>query len=119
MPTHFHLLIRVAAVSVSELMHLALGRCSQYFNYRRETFGSVFQPRFKDNLIENDRYLMNTMRYIHLNPVQARLVAAPEYWHGPAIELSLEQKIHLLMCRPLWRSSIGTLNGPALSTRNS
>jgi len=80
MPNHFHLLVRVADTPLADLMQAALARYSQYFNFRRGTFGSVFQPRYKANLIDSNAYFFEALRYIHLNPTAAGLVSRPEDW---------------------------------------
>jgi REP element-mobilizing transposase RayT len=80
MPNHFHLLIEVEKFAISTIMHRLLTRYCKYFNIRRRRFGHVFQSRFKAILCDKDAYLLELLRYIHLNPVRARLVAGPELW---------------------------------------
>ncbi|MCL5781098.1 MAG: hypothetical protein M1119_09445 [Firmicutes bacterium] len=45
-----------------------------YFNRKYERCGHLFQDRFKSEVIDNDQYLLEVTRYIHLNPVQANMV---------------------------------------------
>lgn len=80
MPNHFHLLVQVGETPLSTLMQIALARYSQYFNFRRATFGSVFQPRYNANLIDSNAYLLQCLRYMHLNPVSAGLAADAQDW---------------------------------------
>jgi putative transposase len=40
----------------------------------------LFQGRYKADLIEDEAYYWTVSRYIHLNPVRARLVAHPSDW---------------------------------------
>ena len=80
MPNHFHLLLEVDKFSISAIMHRLLTRYRKYFNIRRRRFGHVFQSRFKAILCDKDTYLLELLRYIHLNPVRARLVSGPELW---------------------------------------
>ena len=49
-------------------------------NKRYRRCGSIFQGRFQAILIDNDAYVLNLSRYIHLNPVKAGLVKRPEEW---------------------------------------
>jgi hypothetical protein len=51
---------------------------SQYFNRRYKRTGHLFQGRYKALLIDADSYLLELMRYIHLNPIRAGMVARPE-----------------------------------------
>jgi len=48
-----------------------------YFNRKRSRHGHLFQKRFKAILIDADAYLKHLSRYIHLNPVRAKLVSSP------------------------------------------
>jgi hypothetical protein len=51
---------------------------SQYFNLRHRKTGHVFEGRYKAILCQKDEYLLQLIRYIHLNPVRAGLVRSPE-----------------------------------------
>jgi hypothetical protein len=48
-----------------------------YFNKKRQRSGHLFQGRFKAILVDADAYLEQLSRYIHLNPVQAKIVGTP------------------------------------------
>src|SRR3989339_1946333 len=74
MPNHFHLLIRTGTKSLSELMHKLLTGYAVYFNTRYEGSGYLYQNRYKSILCQEDHYLLELVRYIHLNPLRARLV---------------------------------------------
>jgi hypothetical protein len=50
---------------------------AQRFNFRHERVGHLFQGRYKAFLVQDERYLFALLRYIHLNPVRARLVDRP------------------------------------------
>jgi hypothetical protein len=51
---------------------------TQYFNRIHRTVGHLFQGRYKAIVCEQDRYLLALIRYIHLNPVRAKLVTRPD-----------------------------------------
>ena len=59
-------------------MHRVLTGYSQYYNRRYHRVGHLFQGRHKAILCQSDRYLCELVRYIHLNPVRARIVRKPE-----------------------------------------
>jgi len=54
------------------------GAYTTYFNVKRARSGHLFQGRYKAILVERDEYAKELSRYIHLNPVRAKLVEAPE-----------------------------------------
>lgn len=80
MTNHFHLLVRVAAVSLATIMHQLLSRYSHRFNWVRDRRGHVFQDRYKAKLCADDAYVSQVLPYIHRNPVRAGLVADPVDW---------------------------------------
>ena len=81
MPTHIHLLLKqVKEDGISKFMSLLLQSYSQYFNLKHKRKGPLWQKRFENVLIKNDDQYIHVTRYIHLNPVTAHLVEAPEGW---------------------------------------
>ena len=73
-PNHFHLLLRSGNVSISILMKRLLTGYAVNFNRRHKRCGHLFQNRFKSILCQEDSYLLELVRYIHLNPIRSRLV---------------------------------------------
>ncbi len=80
MSNHFHMLVRVGGFDLSRIMQHLLTRYSRYFNGRRRRLGHLFQSRFKAPLCDGDSYLIELLRYIHLNPVRAKMVSDPAQW---------------------------------------
>jgi len=78
MTNHVHLLIERQADTVGSIMHRLLTGYSQYYNRRHRRVGHLLQGRHKAILCQSDRYLVELVRYIHLNPVRAEMVAKPE-----------------------------------------
>lgn len=74
-PNHFHLLIRTGSVPVPSVMRRLLTGYAVSFNLRHHRSGHLFQNRYKSILCQEDRYLVELVRYIHLNPMRAGLVA--------------------------------------------
>lgn len=73
---HAHLLFRSGnALGVSSFCHRLLGGYAGSFNRRHRRYGHLFQGRFKSILVEEEPYLLELVRYIHLNPVRAGIVA--------------------------------------------
>src|ERR1051326_7375591 len=80
MTNHFHLLIERQAHTIGEIMHRLLTGYSNYYNRRHRRVGHLFQDRHKSILCQSDRYLTELVRYIHLFPVRAGMVDAPEQY---------------------------------------
>lgn len=78
MGNHVHFIFEPTTVSLSTVVHAFAGRYAQYFNRRYKARGHLFQDRFRSILIEDSDYLKRLVRYIHLNPVRAKLVSNPE-----------------------------------------
>jgi putative transposase len=78
MPNHVHLLIEMQDDRISRIMQRLLTSYSQYYNRRYKKIGHLFQGRYKSILCQTDRYLGELVRYIHLNPVRAKIVKRPE-----------------------------------------
>ena len=78
MSNHIHLLIERQAVPIGRIMLRLLTGYSQYYNRKYRKVGHVFQGRHKAILCQADRYLGELVRYIHLNPVRAKMVRKAE-----------------------------------------
>src|SRR4051794_36488596 len=59
-------------------MKMLNSRYSMYFNKRHRLVGHVFQGRYGAELIDSSDYLLDVSRYIHLNPVEAKMVKSPK-----------------------------------------
>jgi len=88
-PNHFHLLLKTGNVPIATLMRRLLTGYAAGFNRRHQRSGHLFQNRYKSILCQEDTYLMELVRYIHLNPLRAKLVtglhelkAYPYVGHG-------------------------------------
>lgn len=76
MNNHVHLLIQedVERRNLSQYIKRVLSRYAGIFNKRHGRTGTLFQGRFGSKPIENAQHFMDTMVYIHKNPVKAQLV---------------------------------------------
>ncbi len=73
-PNHVHLLLRTGLVPISVLMRRLLTGYAVWFNKKYRRHGQLFQNRYKSILCQEDPYLKELVRYIHLNPLRAGLV---------------------------------------------
>lgn len=74
MPNHFHLLLHRRKKSISEVMSKVLTGYALYFNRRHKRQGYLFQNRYKSILCQEEVYLLQLIRYIHLNPIRAKMI---------------------------------------------
>ena len=75
---HFHLLLRTGATPISVVMRRVLTGYAVHYNRRHRRHGHLFQNRFKSILCQEDPYLLELVRYIHLNPLRAGIVGDVE-----------------------------------------
>lgn len=80
MPNHYHLFLETPQGNLSKIMQETNGRHTQYYNRRYQRVGPLFQGRYQAKLIDQDSYSLQLSRYIHLNPVKAKMVSRPEGW---------------------------------------
>lgn len=78
MPNHVHLALQSGPVPVSRVVHDVHARYAQHFNRRHDRVGHLFQGRFRSFLVDREAWLLEVVRYVHRNPVKARLVSRPE-----------------------------------------
>lgn len=71
---HFHLLLKTGNVPVATVMRRLLTGYVIRFNHRHRRSGHLFQNRYKSILCQEDAYLKELIRYIHLNPLRANIV---------------------------------------------
>ncbi|MDY6856187.1 MAG: transposase [Thermodesulfobacteriota bacterium] len=72
---HAHLLLKTGLIPVSVLMSRLLTGYAVWFNRKYRRHGQLFQNRYKSILCQEDLYLKELVRYIHLNPLRVKEVA--------------------------------------------
>ena len=72
MPNHLHLLIKSEINELASFMAKILAAYAQYYNFKHNRIGYVFQDRYKSQCIEQESYFWNCLRYIHLNPLKEK-----------------------------------------------
>jgi putative transposase len=96
MDNHYHLLLETPSGNLSRIMAHINGAYTAYFNRKRDRAGHLFQGRYKAIVVEADEYAKELSRYIHLNPVRAKIVELPEgYEWSSYIYYQRCPKIHL------------------------
>jgi REP element-mobilizing transposase RayT len=74
LPNHIHLLLRPADVALTTIMRGLLTGYAGTFNRRHGRHGYLFQNRYKSILVQEEPYLLELVRYLHLNPIRAGVV---------------------------------------------
>ncbi|MFZ3045196.1 MAG: transposase [Desulfatirhabdiaceae bacterium] len=74
-PNHFHFLVRTGLTPLSIVMRRLMTGYAVSFNRRHRRVGHLFQNRYKSVVCEENTYLLELIRYIHLNPLRAKLVS--------------------------------------------
>ncbi|MCU0598131.1 MAG: transposase [Desulfobacterales bacterium] len=77
MPNHYHLLIQTPEGNISRSMRHINGIYTQRYNRRHGCDGQLLRGRYKSILVSEDSYLLQLVRYIHRNPVEAGIEANP------------------------------------------
>ena len=89
MPNHLHLLLSPGRLPLSKTMQGLQQSYTRHFNQRHRLVGHCFQGRYKAILCQSDAYLLELVRYLHLNPVRAGLVSAPNDYRWSSHRLYL------------------------------
>ncbi|WP_242688431.1 transposase [Bacillus sp. Cs-700] len=96
MTNHVHLSIETFDHPPGEIMKVINSNYARYFNDKYEYTGHVFQGRYKAELLDSIDYEIDVSKYIHLNPVKARMVAKPaDYmWSSYCAYISYRKNPH-------------------------
>ena len=93
MGNHYHLVLETPRANLSQVMQGLNGGYTRYFNRRHKRVGHLFQGRYKAVLVDREAYLLELSRYVHLNPVRAKLAKKPEHheWSSYRSFIGLEE----------------------------
>src|SRR6266498_2570679 len=78
MGNHIHQLIQIGQTPLAKVMQNILFRYTRYWNAKYKKIGHLFQGRYKAILCDKGNYLLELIRYLHLNPVRSKLVQDPD-----------------------------------------
>ena len=74
MSNHIHLVIKEEKEKIDEIIKRMAGSYVYWYNWKYYRKGHLFQDRFRSEPIDDEKYLMTVIRYIHQNPVKAGIV---------------------------------------------
>jgi len=89
---HFHIYLRTPEPNLSEGMRDLDGGYGSLFNQRHEREGPLYQGRFKSVLVESDVHAWEISRYVHLNPVRAKLTSDPFQYRWSSYRFYLDSR---------------------------
>lgn len=92
MNNHYHLIVETPDANLSRAMHYINGSFTTYINIKRKRSGHLFQGRYKSIIVDKDNYLLELSRYIHLNPVRAKMVEKPEDYYYSSYSSYISRK---------------------------
>lgn len=94
MDNHAHLIIKENMDHITRIMKRINTSYASYYNKKYGRVGHVFQDRYKSEVIEQESYLLEVIRYVHNNPVKARLVDDPKDYPWSSFHLFLDHSKH-------------------------
>ncbi|WHY00375.1 transposase [Neobacillus sp. DY30] len=97
MTNHIHLQVETIQHHPKDIMKMLNSRYAMYFNKRHTLVGHVFQGRYRSKIIDSTDYLLEVSRYIHLNPVEAKMVKAPEEYRWSSYTTYISESINPLV----------------------
>ncbi len=89
MTNHVHLLCTPQQSGAVSLMIQSVGRWYvQYFNYKNQRSGTLWEGRYKSCLVQAEEYLIEVYRYIEINPVRAKMVEDPSEYVSSSYQIN-------------------------------
>jgi REP element-mobilizing transposase RayT len=101
MTNHYHILIETSDKNLSKIMHYLNSSYTTYVNIKRKRSGHLFQGRYKAILVDRDSYLLELSRYMHLNPVRAKMVERPEEYPYSSYDAYISGNDELVSVAPV------------------
>lgn len=95
MSNHAHLIVKIYNSPLSKVMQYINFRYARWLNHKHKRIGHLFQGRYRSLEVNNETYLINLCRYVHFNPITAKIVPCLDdyawsshfyYLHGNAPE---------------------------------
>lgn len=80
MDNHVHLAIQLGDIPMSKICQNLAFRYTSFYHRKHDTYGHLFQGRFRSILVDGIGYLKRLIRYIHLNPVRAGITDDPIHY---------------------------------------
>lgn len=76
MTNHVHLFVKENELGeLSKIMSKVLSHYATWFNIKYLRSGALFSNRYKSEPVEDERYFLGLTRYIHQNPLKAKMIS--------------------------------------------
>lgn len=92
MTNHIHLQIQTKEKHIGHFMKRLNGFYAKYFNNKYNYVGHLFQERYGSEIINDDKYMLETSRYIHLNPIKANMVKKAEEYKWSSFSMYIGER---------------------------
>lgn len=92
MTNHVHLLIQTGEIIISQIMKKTNETYAKYFNNNYNLVGHLFQERYGWKIVQGEKYILDASKYIHLNPVKAKIVEKPEEYIWSSYAMYIGEK---------------------------
>ena len=92
MDNHVHILIKTKDKPPGQFIGRVNAMYAKYFNKKYKYIGHLFQDRYHPEFIQSDEQMLETSRYIHLNPVRANMVSKPEKYQWSTYSMYIGKK---------------------------
>lgn len=92
MTNHVHMIIHIHDDSLSNVMKNINFRYARWFNTEYKRIGHLFQGRYRSIAVNNEEYLINLFRYVHFNPVEAKMVLHVDHYSWTSHHHYLSEK---------------------------
>lgn len=93
MDNHYHLILQTPKANLTKIMHYLNASYAIYYNNKNKRTGPLYQGRYRSILVEADEYLHQLSRYIHLNPLRAKIVKKPEDYNWSSYQYFIGNKM--------------------------
>lgn len=90
MDNHVHILLNTKEMHLKYFVSRINSIYAKFFNKKHNYIGHLYQDRYFSEIIESDSQLLETSRYIHLNPVRANMVRMPEEYKWSSYSMYIE-----------------------------
>ncbi|MBI2793874.1 MAG: transposase [Ignavibacteria bacterium] len=108
MPNHFHLILRIEEHGqLPKFMKSVCGTYSRRVNTLHGRTGTIYEGRYHAKHVPDDSYFKQLCRYIHLNPVRAKLVEHPADWRYSNYAESVGSRFHIHAAHGLVTDAFG------------
>ncbi|NMA68227.1 MAG: transposase [Desulfitobacterium sp.] len=95
MDNHIHLLLQEQEESLSTSIKRICSSYVRWYNKKYERIGHLFQERFRSEVVDNERYFLTVLRYIHQNPIKAQIITNIDEYPWSSYHQYLKDSLHI------------------------